>query len=229
MGAVYAQYTTNLSVVGNYFGDVYGTNDNNCGGAWDGFVHGVYSDFGNGNSTVVDSNVFHNVMKPIHNNNQQPIRIENNLCIDTRGSENLWQFLSRNSNNVNMVRNVWKSDGTFNVRSYYTSPQFDVNVTVSNWLGNITYSVSGSNAANPTNATSSDPLFVKVPTGQPVYSTDMDLRFSAGSPAPALGIQPLSLLNIGYNGGLTNEPGNVVPVTSSMTGGVTLSGGVTIR
>lgn len=141
-------------------------------------------------------------MKPLHNNNSKLVTYENNLCLDTRANEAMWQFLSRNSNNVTFTHNVCTMPGTFNVRNYYLNPQMDVNISVIDWTGNITYSTGASNAGNPTNATSADPLFVLVPSATPAYLNQIDLTFQGGSPAPALGIQPLSIAGIGYNGGL---------------------------
>jgi hypothetical protein len=134
----------------------------------------------------------------VHNNT-----INNNFFIDT---SDVVQLLFRHSitNAIVFQNNICYS--TTNLyASGYTSDSF-VNEDnwnfVIDWRSNIFYSVTGGATGHtnaiinetgvagiPTNSVTSDPLFTSL--------SPLNLSFQAGSPAPALGISPLSLGGIG--------------------------------
>lgn len=203
MGAVYGYFQTNIVIEHNFVGDVTGTNSDN-GTPWDWFQHGIYSDENSVNVTV-SSNVVFNCSRPIHNNDTvNSITYNNNLCVDPTASEDMWLFWSGTNQSRIWFKNITLSQAKVLVRSGL-SPTNDINITCSDWRSNIVWAVNGDNASNPTNATSSDPLLVRIPTATPQYLEDADFGFQAGSPCPGLGIQPLSLEGIGYNGGLQHR------------------------
>lgn len=215
MGAIYFWGSTNGTVDHNYVAEVYGTNDNNCGGVWDGFVHGIYIDAGSEGWTI-SSNILFNVMKPWHNNNLVAETWINNVGIDTRAAEDSWFFQNGTNKNNSFTRNIWVSQGLLQGRVPVFvidhNEYFSIDWAVSDWTPNVTYSYT-SNAGNPTNSTSSDPLFVKVPATSPQYIEDANFSFQVGSPCPGLGIQPISLEGIGYNGGLQHRPPDIKVTT----------------
>lgn len=208
MGAIYVQSMSNVTSFGNYISSVYGTNDNAAGDTWDGFVHGIYYDFYNGINMVAASNIVIDCCKPVQYAPEYPTTATwiNNIFVDTRPAESNVFFLNHTNAACTWQRNILVAQGSLSGRTYYYTVQ-NVYVSwdqaVADWHNNIVWSVNGFNGTNPTNATTADPLFLKVPTTPPQYLEDADFRFGSGSPAPGLGIQPLSLEGIGYNGGLT--------------------------
>lgn len=203
MGVLYGHNSTNISIIHNAFFDTPATNADSVT-----FDHrvAIYLDAESSYYTVA-SNITHRCgIGSEVNESDNTNTLRNNVFINTDSGKQLYYFQSGTNKHTMAINNIWLSDGIVSPRipvwnvnhnDYYA---FDYGA--SNWVGNIVYSVNGSNAGNPASATSADPKFVKVPTSTPQYLTDIDLTFQAGSPAPALGIQPLSIAGIGYNGGL---------------------------
>ena len=223
-GAIYGHNSTNIYIIHNWLSDIPGTNANSIT-----FGHrmGIYPD-ADSEDYVVNSNILFNCSIPIELNEATSSNyFGNNVMIGTTATCPSYYFQSWTNQNRVWEKNVWIASGLLSSRiavyvvdhnEYYT-----IDLGCADWTGNITYSTGASNAGNPTNATSADPLFVLVPTSTPAYLSQIDLTFQGGSPAPALGIQPLSISGIGYNGGLPYRR------ASSISGRVVISGKLTFQ
>lgn len=199
MGAIYFIDASNFIVINNLISDTYPTNSLN-GGIWDPFVIGIYCDEGTTNQTIA-SNIVYNCTRFQLFNDDHASKWINNVFINKKPSpyDDSWMNWHGEGPLITFQKNIFLTQGGTKIRVF---PDADTNLVVADWHSNIIWSVTAQNGANPTNATSEDPLFVKVPSSTPQWLNDIDLSFQAGSPAPALGIQPLTIAGIGYNGGL---------------------------
>jgi len=206
MGAIYGGENSGLVIMHNYVADITGTNSSN-GGPWDWFLHGIYNDYNSYNATVV-SNIVFNCSRPLHNNDAiNAITYINNVTVNLTPNEKNWLFWNGTNQNRLASKNIFFGQTETAIRSGVTA--YNPNLTCADWRTNIMWAVNGNNSANPTNAVTADPLFV---------NTASDWSFQAGSPAPGLGIQPLSLAGIGYNSGPVPPRQNTIRAVTARVG-----------
>jgi hypothetical protein len=196
LGGVHLENGTNFQVVGNYFADIAGTNDDN-NTVWSPFLMGIYADFYTVNA-VISNNIVYNCTHPVMYYQSTNYVWANNFFVNTRAENSTFYFES--ADRPTWQRNICSTKNTPLIYYVPVLPTLvNSNLCVADWHRNIVWSTTSLNN-NPMNATTADPLFVKVPTNLPRYLNDADFSFQAGSPAPGLGIYPLSLIGIGCSG-----------------------------
>jgi hypothetical protein len=188
MGGIYCGCVSNAFVAYNYVGEINGTNSDN-GGVWDPVLIGLYNDDGSRNCTWA-SNIVYNCTRPmIYHKGTNGVYL-NNVFANTR-TEDTW-LLFHNCDRPSFSRNILLSQLRLVVDAEgltYVPFSVNANVAVLDWHSNILWSVTGLNSGNPTNSTTSDPLFLNL---QP-----LNAAFQPNSPAVALQISPLGLSGIG--------------------------------
>lgn len=198
MGGIYIDGSANINIIHNYVSEIRGTNGFN-GGAWDPFLVGIYCDETSVN-WVSASNIVLNCTRPLMFNDTTTATNKNNFYINTR-TEDTCYMAAGNSTTYNFTNNVLRM--TAGALTLYSYPAANINNVVKSWVGTIIFSDT-SNASNPTNATSSDPLFTSLSPLVPSFQGD--------SPAPAMGIYPLSLSGIGYQSIVPMATVNYLPI-----------------
>lgn len=214
-GAIYTWTGTNNVISSNFVEHIGGYAQDGAE-ALDWFHCGIYCDnFTSG--YIISGNILKDVTRPLMVHACEKHTITNNIFLHTSDIiELMWRDDAGNST---FSRNIVYGSTNLYSQHFNYPNNVDNWDAVPDWRSNVFYSVinqawGGTNnnigAENgvwgiPTNSTASNPLFVKVPTGDIQYLDDADFGFQAGSPCPGLGIQPLSLEGIGYNGGLQHR------------------------
>lgn len=220
MGAIYTYIGDSNVISSNLLQHTVGyANDGSSALDW--FHIGIYLDQYI-NNTLIECNITIDAPRPLMVHQSTNDIVRNNIFLNTSDIVEL-HFRGIDFTNCVFSRNICYCDtnlyASFYINWLGTDQQVDNYNAVVDWRSNVFYSVinqawGGTNnnvgAENgvwgiPTNSVASNPLFVKVPTGNIQYLDDANFGFQPGSPCPGLGIQPLSLSGIGYNGGLNNR------------------------
>lgn len=197
-GAIYTIMTSNLNLVGNVVAYTPSAQSNffnltpldSSTTNWNG-LHGIYLDFGTTKAFVSNNIVFDCDDPLIHHAGSNNV-VKNNYFINRRlGGKTEINIHNSTNSPPQFTNNIYYvSSGVPYINaedSNYVPYNWNTNAAVVSWVGSITYSASGNNNFNPTNATSSDPQFKSL-----VYPKR--LGFS-GTTASALGIQPLTFFD----------------------------------
>lgn len=198
MGAFYCIYSDTITVSSNLFEQVGLGIQGNGSDARDWFRNTIYFDQETKDS-IADHNITLGCKNPFFDHaidGEGRNSCTNNVFVNFNGEHlRIYSSTDIGSNTGTMLANVILSDTNILVDNPDVWPSWESNVFWSTYSPPLTNNV-------PVGAIRSDPLFRNVLDTYPLYLNDIDLTFQAGSPAPALGIQPLSIAGIGYNGGL---------------------------